>query len=167
MMFESILTNFKSKSSKVSDSVGSLKGTTSKISESFSQIRCNLMHKTSSLSSYFSNRNHLQNGDSKNYSHSTPNLTPNKVKKTVPLVGSGNRPIYQNNFQEFIHFNPISDSEELDNNIVDRFVRVINVEEDHTNLCRKYSFRVSLFDYVKTWRQKRLYSKIKGFSNRP
>lgn len=147
MMFESILTNFKSKSSKVSDSVGSLKGTTSKISESFSQIRCNLMHKTNSLSSYFSNRNHLQNGDSNHYSHSTPNLIQNKVKKTLPvlLVSSGNRPIYQNNFQEFIHFNPISDSEELDNNIVDRFVRVINVEDDHANLSRKYSFRVSLF----------------------
>lgn len=144
-MFESIFTNFKSKSSKVSDSVGlgSIKGTTTKLSESFSQIRCNFMHKTSSLSSYFSNRNHLQNGDANHYSHSTPNLIQNKVKKPILQVPVDSGITCHSSFQEFIHFNPISDSDDLDNNIVDRFVRVINVEDDHTNFSRKYSFRVS------------------------
>lgn len=143
-MFENIFSNFKSKSSKVSDSV-SVKGTGARFSESLSQIRCNLMNKTNSLSSYFTNI-HSRNDSSSNRLNTNDNFTSKP--------GFNNK---SNNFDkstflhcnrvEYVHFNPLADSEDSfdldESSIVDRFVRVINIDEDRQSLNRKYSFRVS------------------------
>ncbi|KAG8266775.1 identical protein binding [Homalodisca vitripennis] len=127
-MFENILSNFKTKSTKVSESlsVESFKEKTSRISESFSNIRCNLMNKTNSLSSYFLT---TQNTDG-------PNKTAHKINDTDLFS-----PTSQNSRLEYILFNPIADCDDAEDDIVDRFVRVINIDEDRQSLNRQYSFR--------------------------
>lgn len=137
-MFENIFSNFKTTSSKITDSmsVASLKDKTSKISESLYNIGHSFMHKTNSLSSYLSN-NQCNDNPSNRTSFSTPNLINNKENglKTSTHI--------HNNRVDYVQFNPIADFEDVEDDIVDKFVRVVNIEEDRHSLNRQYSFRVS------------------------
>uniref|UniRef100_A0A1B6CT13 Schwannomin interacting protein 1 C-terminal domain-containing protein n=1 Tax=Clastoptera arizonana TaxID=38151 RepID=A0A1B6CT13_9HEMI len=128
-MFENIVTNLKNKSSLVSDSVESLKGKTSSLSNSLFSIKTNLIHKTHSLSSYLTN-DHFGNKPTKT-STSAPNLNDNSCKsneKQNDLLW----PTLKNNKVEYVSYNPVAtdDDDDLESNIVDRFVRVVSFDED-------------------------------------
>lgn len=99
------------------------------------------MDKTNSLSSYFL---HQQNQEPQKTSFSTPNLmNHNKINKAESSSRYTNR-------SEYIQFNPIADYDE-EENIVDRFTRVITIDEDRHSLNRQFSFKVSLL-YIKIMR---------------
>lgn len=141
-MFENIVANIKNKSFRVSDSlsVESLKGKTSRFSETVYNLGSTLIHKTNSLSSYLSvdqfinKKDVIVNDEYAKTSMSTPNLVhsiPNGIQSGWPTV--------INNKTNYVIYNPMAEDDyDDDDDIVNRFVRVINVEEE-TPPHRRYA----------------------------
>ena len=145
-MFENIVSNIKNKSFRVSDSlsVESLKGKTSRFSETVCNFGSTLIHKTNSLSSYLSvdqfinKKDVIVNDEYAKTSMSTPNLVhniPNGIQSEMRW------PTVINNKSDYVIYNPMAEDEYDDDDIVNRFVRVINVEEE-TPPHRRYAVSV-------------------------
>lgn len=143
-MFENLVINFKNKSAIVSDSlsVESLKGKTSRLSDSLFTLRTSIIHKTHSLSSYLTSE-HCTKETTKT-SSSAPNLNENTFRpnqRQNDLVW----PTLIKNKVEYVSYNPVADvDDDVEQNIVDRFVRVINIEDETPTSRSRASVRVSM-----------------------
>lgn len=130
-MFESFVANLKSQTNKgFPNPVETIKGKKNRLSETFSSLKSSIILKTNSLSTYLSPE--LPRSDSLK-ACSTPNLKSDEIYKTKKYnLSLDKRKCFIKNGKSdcTLNYNDVNPDYE-DCNVVDKFIRVINAEDEN------------------------------------
>ena len=132
MMFENFVTNIKTGSARITESlsVENLKSKTTKLSETLDNLKTTVINKTNSLSSYLSEAVDIRDGPTKTIS--TPNLNGAYVRSRISdhnLMW----PVLVENQMRWVNYQPSYDDDEdsvIEPDIIDKFVRVVNMGDE-------------------------------------
>lgn len=135
-MFESFVSSLKSHSYRLTESI-SIDNFKLKASETLDNLRSNIADKTGNISVYF---NDIQSKNGPSRTVSTPNFKKISNENRKPTL---KWPVLINNQMVWVDYDTYQNEleEDLEPDIVDRFVRVITIDEENNVKCNRRNDR--------------------------